>query len=131
MLGIIAAWLGLGLGLGLAPCGCDSGASVERERERLDPSPQRVDLRERAVLEGDVVERLDAGCYVYLRLSITHDSAAPWLAPHTQLRWVAVDGRSPGLGERVQARSLGRRSRVWEPRLERDFEVLEYVALLQ
>ncbi|PRQ00563.1 hypothetical protein [Enhygromyxa salina] len=124
-LAILASWLGLALGA----CGCESGAVGERGPGGV--VVERIDLRERAVLEGEVVERLDTGGYVYLRLSIIHDSAAPWLTPHTQLRWVALDGEPPGLGERVRARSLGRRSRVWEPRLERDFEVLEYVALLR
>lgn len=108
---------------------CDSGAQAsDGPAER--PAPLRVELDERAVLVGEVVERLEGEAYVYLRLSIIEDSAAPQLRPHTRLRWVAVEGEAPGLGARVHARSLAHRSRVWEPALERDFEEIDYVALL-
>jgi hypothetical protein len=79
-----------------------------------------IELDERSVLVGDVVERLDGEHYVYLRLAIER----------TELRWVALEGDSPELGERIRVRSLARRTRVWEPKLERDFEVLDYVARL-
>ena len=79
-----------------------------------------IEVDERAVLVGDVVERLDGEHYVYLRLAIDR----------TEPRWVALEGDAPELGERIRVRSLARRSRVWEPQLERDFEVLDYVARL-
>jgi hypothetical protein len=79
-----------------------------------------IELDERVVLVGDVVERLDGEHYVYLRLAIDP----------TQLRWVALEGDAPQLGERIRVRSLARRTRVWEPALARDFEVLDYVARL-
>jgi hypothetical protein len=98
---------------------------------RAAARPLKIQLDERVVLVGDVVERLDAEDYVYLRLAIVSDSARqdPSRAQRS-LRWVALDGRAPSLGERVRVRSLARRTRVWAPQLERDFETLEYVALL-
>ena len=89
-----------------------------------------VELDERPVLVGDVVERIEAESYVYLRLSIVSDTAAPRVVPHATERWVAIEGEGPALGERVRVRSLARRSGVWEPTLERDFEALEYVAVI-
>jgi hypothetical protein len=87
-----------------------------------------IELDERPVLLGDVVEVLDADAYVYVRLSIVRDSAHPQLLAHTSRRWVALDGAAPELGERIRVRSLGRRRGVWDPVIERDFQVLEYVA---
>jgi hypothetical protein len=86
-----------------------------------------VQLDERSVLVGDVVERLDGEQYTYLRLAIVNDNAAPSHDP-TELRWVALEGAAPQLGERVRVRSLARRTRVWEPKLERDFVAIDYVA---
>ena len=88
-------------------------------------------LDERAVLVGDVVEQLEGPSYVYLRLSIVGDSAHPVFCGGRTLRWVALEDRGVALGQRVRVRSLARRSRVWEPALERDFESLDYVALLE
>jgi hypothetical protein len=98
-------------------------------------SPLRVELDERSVLVGDVVGRLDADDYVYLRLAIVSDTAQADGSPRgthaaRPLRWVALEGDAPALGERVRVRSLARRSRVWEPALGRDFEHLDYVARL-
>lgn len=92
--------------------------------------PLRVELDERSVLTGDVVERIETESYVYLRLSIVSDTAMPELLPHATERWVAMEGVAPALRDRVRVRSLARRSNVWEPTLERDFAVLEYVAAL-
>ena len=92
--------------------------------------PLRIELDERPVFVGDVVERIDGGGYVYLRISIVSDTAAPKLLPHATERWVAIEGEAPALGERIRVRSLARRSGVWEPTLERDFEALEYVAVI-
>lgn len=89
-----------------------------------------IELDERPVWTGDVVEQVESQDYVYLRLSIVSDSAAPQLRPHASERWVALEGRPPELGERVRVRSLARRRAVWEPTLGREFEVLEYVAVL-
>jgi hypothetical protein len=94
-----------------------------------DPAPPTrevwlgIQLDERSVLVGDVVERLDGEQYTYLRLVIVSDSGVS-----NQLRWVALEGAAPQLGERIRVRSLARRTRVWEPRLERDFVGLDYVA---
>lgn len=121
-------------GLGLITTLCKPAARVQAETsneagDEIGAQPLAVELDERSVLVGDVVERLDARDYVYLRLSIVHDSAAPDQRAHRQLRWVALDDeRAPTLGERVEVRSLARRTRVWEPALERDFEILDYVA---
>jgi hypothetical protein len=98
-----------------------------------DPAPPTrevwlgIQLDERRVLVGDVVERLDGEQYTYLRLAIVSDSG---VAPRDRnlLRWVALEGAAPRLGERIRVRSLARRTRVWEPRLERDFVGLDYVA---
>jgi hypothetical protein len=110
-----------------------AGGSCGPAPQRADDAhqvPLRIELDERPVLVGDVVERIDGGGYVYLRLSIVSDSAAPQLLPHASERWVAIEGEAPTLGERVRVRSLARRSGVWEPTLERDFDALEYVALI-
>jgi hypothetical protein len=97
------------------------------------PAPSEVwlgiQLDERTVLVGDVVERLDGEQYTYLRLVVVSDNAAT-SRDHNQLRWVALEGPPPSLGERVRVRSLARRTRVWEPKLERDFMALDYVARL-
>ncbi|HLT39262.1 MAG TPA: hypothetical protein VK034_23420 [Enhygromyxa sp.] len=90
----------------------------------------RIELDERPVLIGDVIERVDSDAYVYLRLSIVSDSAAPRMRPHARERWVALDGAAPRPGERVRVRSLARRRDVWDRTLAREFEVLEYVAAL-
>jgi hypothetical protein len=103
------AWL-VGLALAIFACTADDPPASEL----------RIELDERAVLVGDVVERLDGENYVYLRLAIDD----------TQLRWVALEGEAPELGERIHVRSLARRTRVWDPTLARDFEVLDYVARL-
>lgn len=100
-----------------------------------DPAPPTrevwigIELDERTVLVGDVVERLDGEQYTYLRLVIVSDSGSP-PGDRPQLRWVALEGAAPSLGERVRVRSLARRTRVWEPKLERDFAALDYVARL-
>lgn len=86
-----------------------------------------IQLDERTVLVGDVVERLDGEQYTYLRLAIVSDSGAT-PSEHTQLRWVALEGAAPQLGDRIRVRSLARRTRVWEPKLERDFVAIDYVA---
>ena len=117
------------LALTIYGAACDSGARAS------EPSPRgapviAVELDERAVIVGEIVERLEAEDYVYLRLSIVEDSAAPEQPAHTRQRWVAVETGAPPLGARIRARSLAHRSRVWEPNLERDFEQLDYVALL-
>jgi hypothetical protein len=88
-----------------------------------------IELDERTVLVGDVVERLDGEPYTYLRLAIVSDSGST-PTDRIQLRWVALEGRAPELGERVRVRSLARRSRVWDPKLDRDFAALDYVARL-
>ena len=97
---------------------------------RSPPAAQRIELDERPVLIGDVIERAQSESYVYLRLSIVSDSAAPRQRPHARERWVAIEGEAPELGERVRVRSLARRRGVWEPTLWRECEVLEYVARL-
>jgi hypothetical protein len=100
-----------------------------------DPAPAPseawlgIQLDERTVLVGDVVERLDGEQYTYLRLVVVSDNGATRSNPN-QLRWVALEGTPPSLGERIRVRSLARRTRVWEPRLERDFMALDYVARL-
>ncbi len=115
----------------LAFAGGSCGPSPECADSEAHASPLRIELDERPVLIGDVVERLEAGSYVYLRLSIVSDSAVPSLVPHAVERWVAIEGETPALGERVRVRSLARRSGVWDPGIERDFEVLEYVAVIE
>lgn len=110
-----------------------AGGSCGPAPQRADDAHQvslRIELDERPVLVGDVIERIDGGGYVYLRLSIVSDTATPKLPPHASERWVAIEGEAPLLGERVRVRSLARRSGVWEPTLERDFAALEYVALI-
>lgn len=100
-----------------------------------DPAPPTrevwlgIQVDERTVLVGDVVERLDGEQYTYLRLVIVSDNGAT-PRDSSQLRWVALEGIAPALGERVRVRSLARRTRVWEPKLERDFAALDYVARL-
>jgi hypothetical protein len=113
--------------LALSNVACDA----DPEHPRARPDALRVELDERPVLTGDVIERLESESYVYLRLSVVSDSATPQLQPHASERWVAVDGAAPELDERVQVRSLARRSNVWEPTLARHFDVLEYVAVLE
>lgn len=81
-----------------------------------------IQLDERSVFVGDVVERLDGEQYTYLRLAISSENGAT--------RWVALEGTPPSLGERIRVRSLARRTRVWDPKLERDFAALDYVARL-
>ncbi len=90
-----------------------------------------IELDERPVLVGEVVERVEARSYVYLRLAITRDGAGPGSRAPAGERWVALDGEAPALGERVRVRSLARRSAVWEPELEREFATLEYVAWIR
>lgn len=111
-----------------------AGGSCSRAPEPPDDArsilPLRIELDERPVFVGDVVERIEADSYVYLRLSIVSDTATPELVPHAIERWVAVEGEAPALGERIRVRSLARRSGVWEPALERDFDALEYVAVI-
>lgn len=97
------------------------------------PGPEivlQIELDERPVWIGDVIERAESPSYVYLRLSIVSDSATPRLRPHVRERWVALEGPAPQLGERVRVRSLARRRSVWEPTLEREFDRLEYVAVV-
>jgi hypothetical protein len=105
------------------------GPGPERAVAETHAGPLWIELDERPVLVGDVVERVESESYVYLRLSIISDSAAPSLSPHSVERWVAIERDAPSLGERVRVRSLARRSSVWDPAIERDFEVLEYVAV--
>jgi hypothetical protein len=114
--------------LTLSSVACD--AHPEHPRAQPDAA-LRVELDERPVLIGDVIERAESESYVYLRLSIVSDSAMQQLRPHTSERWVAVEGVAPELDERIHVRSLARRSNVWEPTLARHFEVLEYVAVLE
>lgn len=97
---------------------------------RASTAALRVAVDERPVLVGDVVERLDGEHYVYLRLSIVSDSAQPGRRPRPRQRWVALEVEPPLPGERIRVRSLARRSRVWDPSLERDFTALDYVARL-
>ena len=104
----------------------------ERALAEAHAGPLQIELDERPVLVGDVVERVEAESYVYLRLAIVRDSAAPSSirdAPEGVERWVAIEGEAPELGERIRVRSLARRRGVWDPAIERDFEVLEYVAV--
>lgn len=112
------------VGLALAAFACTP--------EPLPPRPEvwlGIEIDERTVLVGDVVERLDGEQYTYLRLAIVSDSGST-SSHRTQLRWVALEGDAPERGERVRVRSLARRTRVWEPKLSCDFEVLDYVARL-
>ncbi|HVI01111.1 MAG TPA: hypothetical protein VM869_20475 [Enhygromyxa sp.] len=114
----------------LALAGGSCGPVPEQPDDARPILPLRIELDERPVFVGDVVERIEAESYVYLRLSIVSDTATPELVPHAIERWVAVEGEAPALGERIRVRSLARRSGVWEPALERDFDALEYVAVI-
>lgn len=111
-------------------CGPGPDRAVAEVHARSLETSLEIELDERPVLVGEVVERVEGEGYVYLRLSIIRNSAKPGLRPHTIERWVAIEGEAPMLGERVRVRSLARRSGVWDPRSERDFEVLEYVAVI-
>lgn len=103
---------------------CDSPAP-----ERVAPiAGQVIHLDEREVLRGHVVERLEGQDYVYLRLAVTHSGDEG--PPLRVMRWIALDHSTAQLGDRVRVRSLARRTRVWDPKLERDFEQLDYVAEL-
>jgi hypothetical protein len=114
------------IALAVGSCGPEPERSVVRARAE----PVQIELDERPVFVGDVVERVEAPSYVYLRLSIISDTANPDVAPHAVERWVALEGEAPPLAERIRVRSLARRSDVWDPGIERDFDVLEYVALI-
>jgi hypothetical protein len=124
------------LAIAVAGLGVVVGCEERPEEARVSgsgPAPAsgelRVELDERPVIVGEVLEELPTReGYVYLRLSVLRTSADPGLAPRSVQRWVALDGAPPELGETLRLRSLGRRSRVWDPEIERDFEVLEYVA---
>ena len=100
------------------------------------PTPQRgarlsIQLDERRVMVGEIVERLEGEDYVYLRLALVYERPSRGGPPGpTPMRWVAIEGRAPALGERIEVRSLAQRTRVWDPSIERDFEILDYVALL-
>lgn len=91
--------------------------------------PVRVHLDERELLSGKVVERLQGHDYVYLRLSVTRARVEGKGPPARGLRWIALEHGDAQLGEHVRVRSLARRTRVWDPLLERDFEHLDYAAL--
>jgi hypothetical protein len=86
------------------------------------PEVLLVHLDERPILHGRVVEAIHSpptGDF-YLRLEL-HDGGQ---------RWVVIDHRSGGahVGEWIRVRSLAKRSHVWAAAIERDFDVLEYVA---
>jgi hypothetical protein len=115
------------LALASVACGPDDQQPPTATRTE---AAAHIELDERPVLIGDVIERIEAESYVYLRLSIVSDSARPQLRAHASERWVAIEGEAPRLDQRVRVRSLARRSNVWEPTLARSFEVLEYVAVL-
>lgn len=88
-------------------------------------------LDERELLSGEVVERLAGRDYIYLRLSVTRARGEGKGPPARGLRWIALEHGDAELGEQVRVRSLARRSRVWDPLLERDFEHLDYAALYE
>jgi hypothetical protein len=84
-----------------------------------------VHLDERPVLFGRVAEAIDSPLTgdVYLRLELLGG----------QQRWVVLDGQADvaRVGAWIRVRSLAKRSNVWAAAIERDFTVLEYVALVQ
>ena len=128
----LARLLGPGLVLGLALTGPGCGRGGERSDRSLPAAASlRIELDERPVWVAEVVERLDAPSYAYLRLAIVFDSADPELAPKSVERWVAIDGAAPRVGARVRVRSLGRRRGVWERTVQREFDTLEYVAVIE
>ena len=102
---------------------------------------QVVHLDERAVLVVRVRERLAAGPYLYLRVTILRDSARPASAAPGE-RWLALErsagaagtaplrSATPRVGAVIRVRSLARRTRVWQAELGREFDRLEYVAPL-
>lgn len=88
----------------------------------VQPEVLRIHLDERPVLIGRVVEVIDSPRTgdVYLRLELLGG----------ERRWVVLDGpaRVAPLGRWIRVRSLAKRSNIWVAALERDFDVLEYVA---
>jgi hypothetical protein len=88
------------------------------------PEILRVHLDERPVLIGRVIEAIDSPRTgdVYLRLELLGG----------ERRWVVLDAPAEGvrLGEWIRVRSLAKRSDVWVAAIERDFDVLEYVAAM-
>lgn len=107
---VVAALAGL-----LAACSADPPA---------EPEILRIHLDERPVLLGRVIEAIDSPVTgdIYLRLELVGG----------ERRWVVLDAPADGtrLGEWIRVRSLAKRSDVWVAAIERDFAVLEYVALL-
>lgn len=92
------------------------------------PAPPEIlliHLDERPVLLGRVVEAIDSPLTgdVYLRLELLGG----------QQRWVVLDEPASlaRVGQWIRVRSLAKRSNVWASAIERDFAVLEYVALIQ
>jgi hypothetical protein len=88
------------------------------------PEVLRVHLDERPVLQGRVMEAIDSPLTgdVYLRLELRGG----------EQRWVVLDEPAgmARVGEWIRVRSLAKRSHVWAAAIERDFAVLEYVALV-
>jgi hypothetical protein len=107
---VVAALAGL-----LAACSPDPQAP---------PEILRIHLDERPVLTGRVIEAIDSPrtADVYLRLELLGG----------ERRWVVLDAPPGGtrLGEWIRVRSLAKRSDVWVAAIERDFDVLEVVALM-
>lgn len=83
-----------------------------------------IHLDERPVLIGRVIEAIDSPSTgdVYLRLELLAG----------ERRWVVLDTPPDGirLAEWIRVRSLAKRSDVWVAAIERDFDVLEVVALM-
>ncbi len=84
-----------------------------------------IHLAERPVVVGEVLEELGApgSPYVYIRVT----------QGERHERWVALPREASEqvrVGERVRVRSLGGRSHVWVGAIEREFEWLEYGAML-
>lgn len=100
-----------------------AGCSAEPPRE---PEILLVHLDERPVLLGRVVERIDSPrtSDVYLQLALSdHPSSRRWVVLEASATEVQV-------GQWIRVRSLAKRSHVWAAAIQRDFEVLEYVATI-
>ena len=100
-----------------------AGCSAESPSE---PEILLVHLDDRPVLLGRVVERIDSPrtSDVYLQLALSdHPSSRRWVVLEASAAEVQV-------GQLIRVRSLAKRSHVWAAAIQRDFEVLEYVATI-
>ena len=77
-----------------------------------------VDRVHRTVV-GTVVERLDAGGYLYLHLQ----------AADGERTWVVGMTRDVNVGDVVEATAFGARQDFWSARLQRRFETIWFAAL--